>query len=203
MVPVTINQDLKALTPKRGVSPKYVAHALRGASRKILKQCSKHGTTVASVETNSLLDFEIPVVSLNEQLRIVAEIEKQFSRLDEAVANLQRVKRNLERLESKILIDAAGGCLHSGAAANWPIVSVSDAGHVLLGRQRAPQYLTGQWSRKYLRVANIKDDFIDFGDLLEMDFDSVHFPAEVEANLKRAKALRQAILAKAFSVAHA
>ena len=50
--PVTINQDLKALTPKPGVLPKYVAHALRGASRRILKECSKHGTTVASVETN-------------------------------------------------------------------------------------------------------------------------------------------------------
>ena len=35
---VSINQDLKALTPKLGVSPKYVAHALRGASRRILKE---------------------------------------------------------------------------------------------------------------------------------------------------------------------
>ncbi|MBN8455317.1 restriction endonuclease subunit S [Accumulibacter sp.] len=92
---VTINQDLKALTPKPDVSPKYVAHALRGASRRILRECSKHGTTVASVETSALLDFEIPLVDLDEQRRIVAELEKQFSRLDEAVANLQRVKANL------------------------------------------------------------------------------------------------------------
>jgi type I restriction enzyme S subunit len=97
--PVTINQDLKALMPQPGVLPRYVAHALRGASRRILKECSKHGTTVASIETNALLDFEIPLVGLDEQRRIVAELEKQFSRLDEAVANLKRVKANAQRFE--------------------------------------------------------------------------------------------------------
>ena len=34
-----------------------------------------------------------------KQREIVAELEKQFSRLDEAVANLQRVKANLKRYE--------------------------------------------------------------------------------------------------------
>lgn len=116
-VPVSINQDLKALTPKRDVSPKYVAHALRGASRRILKQCSKHGTTVASVETRALLDFEIPMVSLDGQLRVVAEIEKQFSRLDEAVANLQRVKANLNRYRKTVI---------RSAIASWPSVRLSE-----------------------------------------------------------------------------
>ncbi len=110
-LPVTINQDLKALTPKFGISAKYVAHAVRGASRRILKQCSKHGTTVASVETNALLDFEIPVVDFDEQRRIVAEIEMQFSRLDEALANLQRVKANLKRYKAAVLKAAVEGRL--------------------------------------------------------------------------------------------
>ena len=109
--PVTINQDLKALTPKQGVLPRYVAHALRGASRRILKECSKHGTTVASVETNALLDFEIPLVDLDDQGRIVAELEKQFSRLDEAVANLKRVKANLKRYTAAVVEDAVAGRL--------------------------------------------------------------------------------------------
>ena len=110
-LPVTINQDLKALTPQPGISPRYVAHAVRGASRRILKECSKHGTTVASIETNALLDFEIPMVEFDEQLRIVAEIEKQFSRLDEAVANLKRVKANLKRYKAAVLKAAVEGRL--------------------------------------------------------------------------------------------
>lgn len=57
----------------------------------------------------------------------------------------------------------------------WCWAAVDQVGDVLLGRQRAPQYLTGKWSRPYLRVANVKDDRIDFSDLEEMDFDPEHF----------------------------
>jgi type I restriction enzyme, S subunit len=110
-LPVTINQDLKALTPKEGVSPKYVAYAIRGASQRILRECAKNGTTVASIETSRLLDFEISIGGLSEQLEIVAEVEKQFSRLDEAVANLQRVKANLRRYKASVLKDAVEGRL--------------------------------------------------------------------------------------------
>lgn len=110
-VPVTINQDLKAMTPRAGVLPKYVAHAVRGASRRILKECTKHGTTVASIETGALLDFAIPLVDVDKQRRIVADIEEQFSRLDEAVANLERVKVNLECQAAAVLSAAVSGRL--------------------------------------------------------------------------------------------
>ncbi|HZR03681.1 MAG TPA: restriction endonuclease subunit S [Burkholderiales bacterium] len=172
-VPVTINQDLKALTPRAGVLPNYVAHPVRGASRPIRKEYSKHGTTVAWIETNALLDFEIPLLDVGEQRRIVAEIEKQFSRLDEAVANLKRVKLNAARPVGSVLVDAVAGKLVPTTETSWRTVQVSEAGDVLLGRQRVPQYLTGRWS--YLRVANIKDDAIDFSDVETMGFDEAHF----------------------------
>lgn len=57
----------------------------------------------------------------------------------------------------------------------WALASVDMVGDVLLGRQRAPQYLTGDSTHCYLRVANIKDDRIDFDDLNAMDFDAAHF----------------------------
>ncbi|HNL22669.1 MAG TPA: restriction endonuclease subunit S, partial [Rhodocyclaceae bacterium] len=108
-VPVTVNQDLKAITPKDGVLPEYVAWALRCFARKILNTCSKQGTTVASIETAALHRFEIPLAPLDQQKRIVAEIEKQFSRLDEAVANLKRVKANLKRYKAAVLKAAVEG----------------------------------------------------------------------------------------------
>jgi type I restriction enzyme S subunit len=110
-VPVTVNQDLKAITPKDGVLPEYVAWALRCFAREILNTCSKQGTTVASIETAALHRFEIPVAPLDQQKRIVAEIEKQFSRLDEAVANLKRVKANLKRYKAAVLKAAVEGRL--------------------------------------------------------------------------------------------
>ncbi|MDD3608979.1 MAG: restriction endonuclease subunit S [Halothiobacillaceae bacterium] len=110
-VPVTVNQDLKTLTPKEGVLPEYVAWALRCFAREILKTCSKQGTTVSSIETAALQRFEIPVPPHDQQKRIVAEIEKQFSRLDEAVANLKRVKANLKRYKAAVLKAAVEGRL--------------------------------------------------------------------------------------------
>jgi type I restriction enzyme S subunit len=110
-VPVTVNQDLKALTPHQGVLPEYVAWALRCFSRDILKTCSKQGTTVASIETAALQRFEIPLAPLEDQRSIVAEIEKQFSRLDEAVGNLNRVKVSLKRYKAAVLKAAVEGRL--------------------------------------------------------------------------------------------
>lgn len=57
----------------------------------------------------------------------------------------------------------------------WCWTTIAVVGDVTLGRQRAPQYLTGRYNRSYLRVANIKDDRIDFSDVEQMDFDPVHF----------------------------
>jgi type I restriction enzyme S subunit len=57
----------------------------------------------------------------------------------------------------------------------WCWTTVDAVGDVLLGRQRAPQFLTGEWYRPYLRVANVKDDRLDFNDIEQMDFDPVHF----------------------------
>jgi type I restriction enzyme S subunit len=63
----------------------------------------------------------------------------------------------------------------SSVPEGWCWAVVDQVGDVLLGRQRAPQFLAGEWPRRYLRVANIKDDRIDFDDLEEMDFDDTHF----------------------------
>jgi type I restriction enzyme S subunit len=110
-VPVTINQDLKALTPRNGIKAEYVAWALRAFSGEILNRCSKQGTTVNSIETTKLLDFEIPIAPEDQQAKIVAKIEKHFSRLDEAVALLKRTKTNLKRYKAAVLKAAVEGKL--------------------------------------------------------------------------------------------
>jgi type I restriction enzyme S subunit len=100
----------------------YVAWALRAFSHDILHTCSKQGTTVNSVETSKLLGFEIPVAPRGQQAKIVAEIEKQFSRLDEAVANLKRVKANLKRYKAAVLKAAIEGKLTEDCRKHHPNV---------------------------------------------------------------------------------
>ncbi|MCA3044163.1 MAG: restriction endonuclease subunit S, partial [Rhodocyclaceae bacterium] len=68
-------------------------------------------TAVPSVRKSDVVDIQIPVPELGEQAEIVAEIEKQFSRLDEAVANLKRVEANLKRYKAAVLKAAVEGRL--------------------------------------------------------------------------------------------
>ena len=58
-----------------------------------------------------LKKFYLPVAPKNQQKLIVDEIEKQFSRLDEAIANLKRVKANLKRYRAAVLKAAVEGKL--------------------------------------------------------------------------------------------
>ena len=75
-----------------------------------LKEISK-GVAVQNVSAKQIESFSIPVAPPEDQRRIVAEIEKQFSRLDEAVASLKRVKANLKRYKAAVLKAAVEGKL--------------------------------------------------------------------------------------------
>ncbi len=78
----TINQDMRALLPGPGVSPGWVAWALRAHEQQLLDTCRKRGTTVASLEGRRLMDFSIPLPDLPMQRRIVAILEDHLSRLE-------------------------------------------------------------------------------------------------------------------------
>lgn len=69
------------------------------------------------VDFEQIAAFEIPLRTIDEQHRIVAEIEKQFSRLDQAVASLQRVKAQLKRYKASVLKAAVEGRLVETEAA--------------------------------------------------------------------------------------
>lgn len=69
------------------------------------------GTTRAKLNQAAMRQIQIPLAPPEQQKQIVAEIEKQFSRLDEAVANLKRVKANLKRYKAAVLKAAVEGRL--------------------------------------------------------------------------------------------
>ena len=69
------------------------------------------GTTRLKLNQAAMRRIPVPLAPPNERARIVAEIEKQFSRLDEAVANLKRVKANLKRYKASVLKAAVEGKL--------------------------------------------------------------------------------------------
>lgn len=52
----------------------------------------------------------------------------------------------------------------------WELRRTDEVGDVQLGRQRSPSHAAGPHMRPYLRVANVFDGYIDYSDVLEMNF---------------------------------
>ena len=96
---------------KAGLDPRYVAHFFQSPSYWQQIAESSAGIGQPNVNGTKLAQIRVPVAPSDQQIKIVAEIEKQFSRLDEAVANLQRVKANLKRYKAAILKAAVEGRL--------------------------------------------------------------------------------------------
>jgi type I restriction enzyme S subunit len=97
--------------PRPGIHPRYLALFLQAPAywRQITKKAL--GVNINNLRRGDLESLEVPLPSLAVQARIVAEIEKQFSRLDEAAANLKRVKANLKRYKAAALKAAVEGRL--------------------------------------------------------------------------------------------
>lgn len=89
--------------------PKLLDYALPGYLKAINEMTSS--VTVKHLSSKSIAEIPLPLPPMDQQESIVAEIEKQFSRLDEAVANLKRVKANLKRYKATVLKAAVEGKL--------------------------------------------------------------------------------------------
>ena len=141
LTPVTINQDLKALTPHDGIEASYVAWALRANGRRILNSCSKDGTTVASVETSRLQAFEIPLAPSSEQLRIVNKIDELFSELENGVHSLHLTRQKLAVYRQSVLKNAFQGKLtESWRRQNYTSLESPEKLMAILKRAREATY---------------------------------------------------------------
>jgi len=105
---LTTNQAI-AFTKPDPVDAKYLFYYLM-YTRGDLASLGK-GATQKNISQTVIKAFPFVLAPQGQQKRIVAEIEKQFSRLDEAVANLKRVKANLKRYKAAVLKAAVEGRL--------------------------------------------------------------------------------------------
>ncbi|MCC6630385.1 MAG: restriction endonuclease subunit S [Chloroflexi bacterium] len=117
---------------------------------------TRGGSAQPFVRVKDSLHREIVLPDLKKQCEIVAELEKQFSRLDEAVANLKRVKANLRRQRATILRAAVEGTLlDDERRAEWVDATIGDVGQVISGLTKNPKREGLPRKLPYLRVANV------------------------------------------------
>ncbi|MBI4996864.1 MAG: restriction endonuclease subunit S [Rhodocyclales bacterium] len=109
--PAVFASYLIRFRPGPRIRPRYLAYFLKSPAywKQIADNTS--GIAIPNVNASKLREVSLPLAPLGQQDQIVAEIEKQFSRLDEAVAGLQRVKANLKRYKAAVLKSAVAGRL--------------------------------------------------------------------------------------------
>ena len=105
----TVNQDLKALVPNDSVIPEYLFYACKSNERKILDTCMKSGTTVESINSDSLFNFLIKIPSLTEQQEIVHILNIILEKERTAKSAAEQVLEQIDLLKKSILARAFRG----------------------------------------------------------------------------------------------
>ncbi|MEU1847702.1 restriction endonuclease subunit S [Streptomyces sp. NPDC019990] len=174
-VDMATNQAIAYARAGSAVDSKYLFYYLLG-QRGDLVQKGK-GAAQKNISQQIIKGWPVPLAPLEEQRRIVAALEEQFSRLDAAEGYAVKVRKKLQAYQaSRELelvpspnVDTAGHVLPEG----WRMVQLSDISHSSgYGTSTKCGYDGG--GSAVLRIPNIQSGTIDTADLkyaLDVDLD--------------------------------
>lgn len=91
MSDVTINQDIKGLTPIGEVTPNYLARFIEGFQSDLLFAWRKIGATVESLEVGEIANFMLSIPPLLEQTAIAYFLDRETAKIDSLIAKKRRL----------------------------------------------------------------------------------------------------------------
>jgi type I restriction enzyme S subunit len=108
-VPVTINQDMKAIVPFRPDLIRFLVLPAKGLKPEVLRLVlrSTHGT--CKLLTDDLFSLPIPIPPLAEQCRIVEKADELMAVCDRLEAQLRAASTESRRLLESVLHAALAG----------------------------------------------------------------------------------------------
>lgn len=106
---VTLNQDMKALTPDVPEMSEYLFIASKYLARQILFEVKEatHGTR--RIETPLLKNWAVPVAPLDEQREIVLRVNALLSLADRLEGRYEKAKAQVDKLTQSVLAKAFRG----------------------------------------------------------------------------------------------
>ena len=127
---VTVNQDMKCITPSDFVDSKYLLFSLKSLKDLFveLASSSTHGTK--RLESKMYRNVAISIPSMSEQIEIVKQVESLFMMADTLEKKYLEAKSRLDRLTQSILAKAFRGELASQS-------DKDESAEVLLNRIKA------------------------------------------------------------------
>ncbi len=123
-VPVTMNQDMKALKFGKRVLVEYIANLIHGNTVQLLLEWSKEGATVESIEHEYLANSLIPVPSLKEQEEITQVIAKKMKVYAELTEKAELQITLLQERRTALISAAVTGKID---VRNWQAPTVAEA----------------------------------------------------------------------------
>ncbi len=106
----TLQRSVAVLRPI-GFAPKVLMYRIQSPQTQMQLERLSRGTAQKGVYLKSLAQLSLLIPPSREGDRIVAEIEKQFTRLEAGVASLKHLQANLKRYRAAVLKAAVGGRL--------------------------------------------------------------------------------------------
>ncbi len=171
-VPVAINQDLKALQPKRQVCANYLLFALHHYTWQYVRY--GQGSTIKGVRQEDLLNLEIPFPPLLIQERIAEILHK--------ADGVRRKRQQALSLAEAILSSAFIAMLGDPGenSRGFKITPLGDVADVRSGVTKGRKLDSKETvEAPYLSVANVQDGFLDLSEIktievLAEDIDKYH-----------------------------
>ena len=119
-VPLTINQDMKAVILKKPEMAEYLLRALKALKPEMLArvQRSSHGT--CRIVGTDYGDFMIPIPPFAEQHRIVAKVDELMALCDRMATGLAAADGTRIRLLDSLLHDALASAAYEAATTTRP-----------------------------------------------------------------------------------
>lgn len=105
------NHVFRARLVAEELEPKFISWYANTFGRTWFETAGKQTTNLASISLTTLKSFPVPLPPVAEQQRIVAEVERQLSKVDAGTDAIRRAGLNLHRIWTIILNEAALGRL--------------------------------------------------------------------------------------------
>jgi len=125
-VPLTVNQDMKALCPRGAVSAEFLFWFLKGAEAEVLSLVEEAGHGTRCLRTERWRDLLVPVPPKEEQERLVRDLEQTTATARRSVTNAESEIALLREYRTRLIADVVTGKLDVRGASLPAIEDVDD-----------------------------------------------------------------------------
>ncbi len=108
-VSVTLNQDIKAMIPRHGLTSEYLKALIDGNQSNLLRAWIKTGATVESVEHMYLANTVVPVPPEHEQHAICDHLNGELRGIFEAISREERAIILMHEYRDRLIADVVTG----------------------------------------------------------------------------------------------